>query len=549
MNIDSISDLMRKYPKHRLVIILVGIAFLSLIIAYCSYFTINNTFPSKRACLLLAFYLFVIPASVYLVIGSVLPKKLAELGIIKRAACILLCWLPFLIAVYPGNIWYHDTCFQVCQYYGNEMPNIFASLPGYSFTDHHPILDTAIFGSFIQFGNAVFSSPNLGFFLFVLMQSVLTALVFSYGFQRCINRGVSNRIVAGLCLFVSLCPLFPFAVSSMAKDMLNAPLVLLFCFCYADIAISKTITKKQILALLAISILISLTKKTGFYLVLLALVILLFKASKVARIPIIAVMTATLFVNSIFIPNVVYKIFDVSPGSAIEAFALPIQQVSRAVIENPESITSEERNAIDALIGYDSIPSRYIPSTADGVKGIGSDPNVNYYPSSKEILDFTKAWLTVGLKSPSSYVKATLAVEAGWLTLNSQPIWFQMLDEDAFPIQPPNGAIIIQRPAVFQGTSSLVANVWFTLGNMHLVGILFQPFIYCVAIPFITLIVSIAKRRQILPLIPILLSIGLLFLSPVSTGNETIRYALVLIYASPLLIAYWFYKPSNNIGK
>lgn len=489
--------------------------------------------------------LLLLPTSYFLLFHTSLPDVFAKFSLAKKAAVLILCWLPFLIAVYPGNIWYHDTCFQVCQFYGNEMPNIFSSLPGYPITDHHPIFDTGLFGSFIQFGNVFLSSPNAGFFLFILFQAVLTAFVFSYGIQRAIQYGVSNRITTSICLFFALCPLFPFAVCSMAKDMINAPLVLLFCFFYADIATSDSITKKQTIALLLLSIFITLTKKTGFYLVVLSLIIIFLKSSKSIRLRMAAILAVTIFINSFFIPNVIYKVFNVSPGSSIEALALPIQQVSRAVIDNPEAISLEEQNAIDNLIGYETIPSRYIPTTCDGVKGLGSDPNVNYYPSRTELLDFVKAWATVGLKCPTSYIKATLSLEAGWFTLDAQPVWFQMLDEDYFPIQPPNGAIIIDRPAIFQPLSQTISDVWFTLGNMHIVGLLFQPFAYCIAIPLITLVVTITKRRSLIPLIPILLSVAMLFLSPVSTGNETLRYALTLVYASPFLITYCLRKKEN----
>ena len=46
----------KAHQKHRILVALIVIALiaLSLVIAYCSYFTINGATPSKKACLLLA---------------------------------------------------------------------------------------------------------------------------------------------------------------------------------------------------------------------------------------------------------------------------------------------------------------------------------------------------------------------------------------------------------------------------------------------------------------------------------------------------------------
>ena len=544
MLIKAFSTKRIKYPLVMLAALLLILG--ALAIAYSSYFGLFGVLPSKAVGFLIAFYLLLLPLSFVLVFRTRMPRFIAEAGIVKRACMLLVCWLPFLLGFYPGNLWYHDTCFQVCQYFGNEMPNIFASLPGCSITDHHPILDTAIFGSFIQFGKGILGSENVGWFLFVLVQAVLTALVFSYGIQRCVIHSASEPLIAGITLFLGLCPLFPFSVGSMAKDMLNAPFFLLFCFYYADIVTSRSVSKKQMMVLIPLVLVVAFTKKTSLYLVIVALVIAVFRVISSNKIKLLCIVGVVVAVNSIFIPKVVYPTFNVSPGSSIEALALPIQQVSRAVIERPDEIGQEERSAIDGLIGYDTIPERYNPISSDGVKGIGSDPNVDYYPSTGQLLNFIKAWVTVGLKSPGSYIKATLELESGWLSLGFKPDWFNMLHEDGLPIQPPNGAIIIQRPAQMQYSADIIADTWFALGSISPLNLFFSPFVYCFVVPLLTGGICVARHKSLLPLVPIALSLVILLLSPVSIGNESVRYALPLIYSSVFLVAKCFVTGTGN---
>ena len=134
---------------------------------------------------------------------------------------IVLCWMPYVIALYPGVMWY-DTSNQLLQW--NHLPNLFTDG---QLTDHHPIADTAIFGLFVQFGNLI-GSGDLGIFLYTMIQTVVTASAMAYCLLYMRRIGASHRLCMAALAFVSLFPIFPMYSSPMVKDSLFLPIMVLF---------------------------------------------------------------------------------------------------------------------------------------------------------------------------------------------------------------------------------------------------------------------------------------------------------------------------------
>lgn len=77
---------------------------------------------------------------------SGIPQTYAFGGIVKLGAIIYACWSPLLVLLFPGVIWW-DTRQQLLQY--NGLPN---ALSDGVITDHHPVLDTYLYGWFTDLG-------------------------------------------------------------------------------------------------------------------------------------------------------------------------------------------------------------------------------------------------------------------------------------------------------------------------------------------------------------------------------------------------------------
>ena len=110
---------------------------------------------------------------------------------------IIVCWLPYLIALYPGVYW-ADTSSQLIQYYG-----------GAPLTNHHPLLDTLLFGCFSIFGETFFSSKSAGLYILICIQAISAARLFATLIMRTHRLGIHGYACLGIAHFVALFPFFP----------------------------------------------------------------------------------------------------------------------------------------------------------------------------------------------------------------------------------------------------------------------------------------------------------------------------------------------------
>lgn len=107
---------------------------------------------------------------------SGIPQTYAFGGIVKLGAIIYACWSPLLVLLFPGVIWW-DTRQQLLQY--NGLPN---ALSEGVITDHHPVIDTYLYGWFTDLGRAL-GSVDAGVYAFCLVQAFLTACALAFAWR------------------------------------------------------------------------------------------------------------------------------------------------------------------------------------------------------------------------------------------------------------------------------------------------------------------------------------------------------------------------------
>lgn len=147
---------------------------------------------------------------------------------------IFVCWIPWIILVYPADM-NGDTINQLFQY-STDAPTWYTTL-GISleneYIDHHPMLDTLVFGLFLDLGTFL-GSHNGGIFIYIILQAILLsgALALTCCYLSKLNVAKSIRI--GLVLFVALFPPFAQFASTMPKDSLFCIFFLLFFICTVE---------------------------------------------------------------------------------------------------------------------------------------------------------------------------------------------------------------------------------------------------------------------------------------------------------------------------
>ncbi|MFR2054238.1 MAG: DUF6020 family protein, partial [Collinsella sp.] len=163
---------------------------------------------------------------------SGIPQTYAFGGIVKLGAIIYACWAPLLVLLFPGVIWW-DTRQQLLQY--NGLPN---ALSEGAITDHHPVLDTYLYGWFTDLGRAL-GSVDAGVYALCLVQAFLTACALACCLILVRRLGGSRSDCLALLTLLCLYWHLPIYASAMAKDATFLPFFLLFSVASIEVMRSR----------------------------------------------------------------------------------------------------------------------------------------------------------------------------------------------------------------------------------------------------------------------------------------------------------------------
>ena len=142
------------------------------------------------------------------------------------AVVLVLCWLPYLIVTYPGVIWY-DTEQQLLQW--NGQPNTFTD--GSYLSDHHPVFDTMIFGTFLRLG-AFFGSADRGLYLGCIVIELVTIAALASMILYCRHIGAGWRFCFAEMIFFAVFPFTALFSMTMVKDSLFMPFFIWFAMIF-----------------------------------------------------------------------------------------------------------------------------------------------------------------------------------------------------------------------------------------------------------------------------------------------------------------------------
>nr|WP_280925146.1 DUF6020 family protein [Bifidobacterium sp. ESL0784] len=334
-------------------------------------------------------------------------------AIAADASILLCCWLPYIVLLFPGVI-HFDTGDQIAEYYGMPLYGMNAG----KIWDHHPFLDTYLYGWFATLGKALFDNYNIGMYIYALLQAVGFAFgiawLLAYLGQTNLNRRMLHVFAAFFCFF----PVVPMCVMSIAKDTTSAMLFVPWAVMYCKLVDSKLeLTRNPwfVAAFALDGLLVALTKKLGLYIVVLCLLALLIgKFAAKLKVAMVTLAVVLFVIVDMALPKFVYQHINVVPGTPEAALALPIQMMARAAYDHPDDISDEDRKAVDDYLEYswDEISQNYDPWLA--VPAIGWTVK-GKVPVSR----FAKAWLDVGARHPDSYLQGFFCLEAGWMTFDA----------------------------------------------------------------------------------------------------------------------------------
>ncbi|OUP09735.1 DUF6020 family protein [Collinsella sp. An2] len=137
---------------------------------------------------------------------------------------LVVCWAPTFIGSAPG-IFMGDTGAQIRQWF--NLPNGTSDYlnlidPNVLLNGHHPVVHTALLGSCVQLGMAVFGDENMGVLLYTTLQFAVSALAIAYAVSSLKRLGVHLLVRAIALGFFACMPLFSNYAVLITKDVFFA---------------------------------------------------------------------------------------------------------------------------------------------------------------------------------------------------------------------------------------------------------------------------------------------------------------------------------------
>lgn len=453
---------------------------------------------------------------------------------------ILLCWLPHLAVAYPGYMC-NDAWYQLAQYFGVA-----------GFSSHHPPVHTLLLGTLVRLGLKL-ESGNLGLYLFVLAQALTEAGVFAYTLLL-MKRWESPRwlCVGSFCVIV-VSPYYIGYVGLVLKDNLYAAMAVLFvaeCICIFREGAGCLSEWKHKFLLASSVVGVILFRNNGAYVLyptFLALAVYGWavwwrQGVKKGLVRMAAcLLVPALLANGLTIAAAAR--YGIKKGSIAEALSLPFQQTARYVAERGDEVTEEEARAIRAVLDYDHLAEKYDPRISDPVKA-----TYHNEATREELLNYFSTWLKMFFKHPGVYASAT-ANQSYYLiypfTQNATIYSDTVLN--IWCADATNELLGIAEPEGLSGAKTAARGLYIALAAFPVIGLLSHQATYNLLLIALFVFAAYQKKwKWLLASIPLILSDIIIVLAPVIQGHP--RYAFPIIYAMPLLLAYYI-CPGKTEGK
>lgn len=267
-------------------------------------------------------------------------------------AALLLCWLPYYLAYFPGMFNY-DSAGEAAQFTTGQYNGAF------------PPLHTLLLAAFYWLGGAV-GSYNAGIALYTAVQACAVAAALAYANAMLCRLGVKRGFRIGLAAAYGLLPGFPLLVTSTTKDLFFcAALLPLLCLLAEGQREPKRLKKRgYAVAVVALTALSCLLRPNGVAAMAVALVSGWFLLPKEGHRR-FAVLLLCGIIGFAGADQGMKAALHPSKTGLRELLSVPLAQVSRVYVRQQEELTETEK---EEILSFIPDAQRYQPHLADGVK-------------------------------------------------------------------------------------------------------------------------------------------------------------------------------------
>ncbi len=419
-------------------------------------------------------------------------------------------YVPFVVIRYPAGIEY-DAYNQIEQFLGLQ-----------PMTAHWPPFSSAVMGVWVWLGKAVFGSYDIGVFLLVVFQTLVSTAALAYSITA-LRRLGTPLVWRVICLAIyALSTVYPNYITAVLKDTLYSISVLMFTVLLAENLMLECSWRKKT-ALGCVALLMCLLRNNGVYVLAVCLLVLGIRAMarREARLlPAIGAMAAALVLNICY-SEILLPAMDIPSGSVAEALSIPFQQTARYVRDYPEDVTEEEAETIAAVLDYDNLAALYDPDLSDPVKG-------TYHGDSGDLAAYFKVWLRQFFRHPDAYFEATLNNIYGYITPFARNFIFYSGTWNLHELRFSEPEVLSVAKA---GLRDYVALFESFPGLAQLTSCGFH---FWLLLALLLYTWREGEKKRLFVLLPALVGAAVCIASPTYTING-VRYALPVIYSTPFL--------------
>lgn len=451
------------------------------------------------------------------------------------AGLILLMWLPYFIAAFPGLTNY-DFFDMLNTFYGRDTTSLRVVIPidpSVTLNNNNPVLQILMAVSFMKIGNFL-GSPYIGLFLFVSIQAILFAFVLSYAIRFLARKNINKRIRIILLLMYGLIPIHANFAYATLKDTNFSFVTLLYLLLLIDLVLDpeKFVQNKWNLVKMGLTALLMMfLRNNGLYIIAISAVILLIAYRKYIKkllapmiVPVILFMLVT---------NVVYPALKISPGSSAEAYSIPFQQIARLVKEHGDDLPKEDVDKISAVLEYSKLAQVYKPELSDPVK-----VRYNIHRTDEEFKAFIEVWFKYLLKYPGLYVQATMSNCYGYFYPEAQN-WIAYTT--IAPTGEDYGLTTLESLDTIRGEMTQLSYV---VRSFPGIGLLVSIGFYVWCLFCITaVLIRYKDKKKILMFVPMFV---LLLTAIAGPANTMMRYVYPIIISTPIFVVMTGYIVSKK---
>jgi hypothetical protein len=329
--------------------------------------------------------------------------------LLPSAACvyivILLAWLPFWLAFYPGNL------------SPDSYSSIKQSLNGINSTAH-PVFFTLFVKLCIEIGLHIFGSMNAGIAVFSVVQMLILDGILTYTVCWLKKHHVPKILLWLAVVYFALNPLIVRYSFTMWKDILFSGVMLLIVLFLYDLSTGVVTFKetKTLVCFVILAVLAAFLRNRIIYAVIGIFVVLLivYRSLWKRLLPTFCITAALI----LFVQGPMYNWLNIKSSNFAEGQGVSLQQIA-AVVVNDGNMTEDEKAFINQIIPLEDIPKAYKESTVDNLKGYET---FNHDFLNANSGKFIKVWSSIVMKNPWTSVKAWLMTTRGFWGFN---VWIE----------------------------------------------------------------------------------------------------------------------------